>query len=446
MASSNSVIEKMSVAKRDVENGRYAEALSSLNEILDKKPRHARALMLAAHAHYKLGNVSEGKCRCAQAIQVKPDLPFAYLTMARICLVSKKEPIDLVLSMLDRCEKMDVDNSCVFHLANILTVDLKQPRRAAELLERATRKFEVSTTMRAKMMYKAAQNYSRCGNKKDAARCFRDVTNVGSGEYTDIARFKLAALDSTGDTGKSGKSSRSNSSSRAPIDYVRKLYDSYASTFDKQLVVKLNYRTPDIISDMLSSLRESPWSSCVDLGCGTGLSGAVLKRRSLVSGILDGVDLSASMLSKARERDCVYDDLHVGDIVEFLRRKDRGTYNLVVSCDVFVYFGDLVPVFEAANDAMSKGGIFAFSTESLPTKIDAGGDCGYRLNVTKRFRHRSSYVETTAERAGFEKVAVRYGEKIRNQGGKPVLGDIYAFRKRRGPTRAASPTGESGTA
>ena len=44
------------------------------------------------------------------------------------------------------------------------------------------------------------------------------------------------------------------------------------------------------------------WQHAVDLGCGTGLMGPLL--RPHVSSYLEGVDLSVGMVDKARERGC----------------------------------------------------------------------------------------------------------------------------------------------
>lgn len=63
------------------------------------------------------------------------------------------------------------------------------------------------------------------------------------------------------------------------------------------------------------------WRRCVDLGCGTGLMGPLL--RNHVADSLVGVDLSAGMVVHARDRGC-YDDLAVGELVEYLQQLKAG--------------------------------------------------------------------------------------------------------------------------
>lgn len=63
-----------------------------------------------------------------------------------------------------------------------------------------------------------------------------------------------------------------------------------------------------------SSAGSPKWRRCIDLGCGTGLMGPLLQPHV---GCLAGVDLSAGMVDKARQRGC-YQELAVGELVEHL--------------------------------------------------------------------------------------------------------------------------------
>jgi predicted TPR repeat methyltransferase len=72
----------------------------------------------------------------------------------------------------------------------------------------------------------------------------------------------------------------------------------------------------------LAGLGSSPpsWQCCIDLGCGTGLMGPLLRP---YVGRLEGVDLSAGMVQKAKDRGC-YDKLDVGELVACLNGRDKG--------------------------------------------------------------------------------------------------------------------------
>ena len=103
------------------------------------------------------------------------------------------------------------------------------------------------------------------------------------------------------------------------------------------------------------------WYRAADLGCGTGLMGPLL--RPHVSGRLEGVDLSQGMVDKARAKGC-YDHLAVEELVAYLDGSagqegvqcgGSGGYDLLVAADVFVYIGDLGPVFASGARHSGKG-------------------------------------------------------------------------------------------
>ena len=107
-----------------------------------------------------------------------------------------------------------------------------------------------------------------------------------------------------------------------PAGYVRALFDQYARHYDLSLLEGLDYRGPQLLFDAVmaacDALGRDPWfDRALDLGCGTGLAGAVFAPRvdSLV-----GVDLSAAMIEQAR-RTGRYNQLHVADVLEFLARE-----------------------------------------------------------------------------------------------------------------------------
>jgi len=176
-----------------------------------------------------------------------------------------------------------------------------------------------------------------------------------------------------------------------PPDYLVELFDGYADRFDEHLVEKLHYRGPELLRAAVSRATPRTDLAVIDLGCGTGLCGALLRP---VASTLVGVDLSPRMIEKARQRG-VYDELLREDVVEALRRRP-GSVDLVVAGDVFIYIGDLSPVFEAAAAALRPGGFFAFTIEVIE---DAAGDC--LLRPTRRYAHSLGYVQRLAAAGGW---------------------------------------------
>lgn len=203
---------------------------------------------------------------------------------------------------------------------------------------------------------------------------------------------------------------------RASDAYVRQVFDSFADSFDKQLE-ELGYRAPALLAAMIreNGVRGNGVGSGIDVldaGCGTGLCGPLLKPAARR---LDGVDLSAGMLERARARGG-YDELVEAELTEFLTgRPDR--YDLIVAADVFCYFGDMGPALNAAASCLRRGGRFAFSVERL------SGDAPerWRLLPHGRYAHRADGLIAQVRASGLSIIETRE-DTLREESGEPVAG------------------------
>jgi predicted TPR repeat methyltransferase len=178
----------------------------------------------------------------------------------------------------------------------------------------------------------------------------------------------------------------------APPDYVEGLFDDYAAEFDAHLVGVLAYKGHTLLAEHLPE-PERRFASTLDLGCGTGLCGPLLKPRT---NRLTGVDLAGGMLDRARALG-VYDRLERAEAVAWLEANAE-TFDLIVSADVLVYIGDLDRLFAAARRALARGGLFAFSIE-LATNGDDGPP--FALQPSLRYTHSARYIRELAARHGF---------------------------------------------
>ena len=127
------------------------------------------------------------------------------------------------------------------------------------------------------------------------------------------------------------------------------------------------------------------FSEALDLGCGTGLMGQQLGG---LAATIDGVDLSAAMIERARATG-VYRELHVGPLAAALAASLAGRYDLVTAADVLVYVGDLAPVFAAVWRVLRPGGWFAFTLQASAVEP-------FVLGPDLRFAHGRRYVEAQA--------------------------------------------------
>jgi predicted TPR repeat methyltransferase len=224
---------------------------------------------------------------------------------------------------------------------------------------------------------------NRAGILKDGARRADAVAAyraaLAHGAEAEQVQFHLAALEGR-DTPAS-----------APRRYVQELFDDYAERFEQHLVGALNYRGHKVLVDLLQRAAAGRrLQHALDLGCGTGLCGPLLK--AFVADI-DGVDLSAQMLAQAR-RLGVYRRLVQADITEHLQRTDQ-SHDLVVAADVFTYIGDLHTVFGAVQRVLRRGGLFGFSVEA------AADDMDFQLQGSLRYAHSRRHVEALAQQHGY---------------------------------------------
>ncbi|MBM3486079.1 MAG: methyltransferase domain-containing protein [Alphaproteobacteria bacterium] len=205
---------------------------------------------------------------------------------------------------------------------------------------------------------------------------------------------------------------------RTPDSVVTALFDQYAATFDQHLVGRLRYRAPELVAATVRAARGDRATPCdvIDAGCGTGLAAPFL--RSLARR-LDGIDLSPRMIAAARAKG-LYDALEVAELIALLRDRPA-RYDVIVACDVIVYFGDLAPVFAAAFAALRPGGFLAFSAER-----DEG--TGWRLLPEGRYAHARAYVAATAAAAGFAVHSVS-DAVLRTEAGADVGGVITVLAR-----------------
>jgi predicted TPR repeat methyltransferase len=223
-----------------------------------------------------------------------------------------------------------------------------------------------------------------------------------------VPRFRLAAM------------SGQNAPAQADVAYVTDLFDHYAGSFDKALAA-LSYRAPTLIEVQLARTLGPPVGALrvLDAGCGTGLCGRLVRPYARH---LTGVDLSAGMVAKARDRGA-YDDLEVAELSAFLMAC-TDTYDLIVSADTLVYFGDLMQVLTGAARTLVAGGWLAFSVERLDVSVSAG----YRLNTSGRFSHSKDYLVQALATAGLRCVSLTE-ETLRMEGGQPVAGCVVLAQR-----------------
>ncbi|MGZ5929778.1 MAG: methyltransferase domain-containing protein [Rhizomicrobium sp.] len=199
---------------------------------------------------------------------------------------------------------------------------------------------------------------------------------------------------------------------RSDAGYVRHLFDQFSADYDSRMIGQLAYAAPRILRDLADLVMPGRSRLAIlDLGCGTGLAGAMFKS---LAARLDGIDLSPAMIDKARSRG-IYHSLLVGDI----ETANMGKYDLVLAADTLVYLGDLAPLFRTVAALLSPDGYFLFTTEAK----DGGG---FELGPKRRWRHSEAYLREQAAAAGLG-VAGLVAASPRTEANQPVPGLAVAL-------------------
>ena len=393
--------------------GRLPEALHSYEQALALAP-NADAWCHHAIALHDLGRHADAVVSAERALQARPGHADALLALGNA--LQGLECFDEALAAYDAA------------LAGAARADIWCARgsalKKAGELAAALASYERALALHP--AYALAQHYRAntlraLGRTDEAIAAYRKARELGAdaGEID----FALAALAAPGE----GQLPTS-----APPDYIKGLFDQYAGHFDQHLVGVLGYRTPALLDDLLRAHLGHPQlvDEALDLGCGTGLCGPYLRP---LARWLGGVDLSQRMLDKAAASG-VYDALACADIGGFLAAEAPAPrYGIVLAADVFVYFGELAPVFGQVARALLPGGWFAFSVEALedvanvPEVADAAGP-GYAVTSSNRFAHTLDYVRDCAAAAGMTVVATRQAA-LRREHGRDVAGHLVLLRK-----------------
>ncbi len=215
---------------------------------------------------------------------------------------------------------------------------------------------------------------------------------------------------------------------RAPDSHLEAFYAMKAAVWDKNLDSGQKYYGAKLVAQALKHhVDKSGKLVILDAGCGTGQVGLLIRD---IAGRLDGVDMSASMLEKIREK-AVYDNIYQSDL-ESLMANNPDHYDAITCAATLIHFGDLSPVFNAAAICLKKGGLFIFTVfqndheqggqEVIVSPLDGLAKSGC-------YAHGRNYIIRQAEASGF--VVERLDSEIheyRPDNGLPIMCFVVVLR------------------
>lgn len=337
-------------------------AVAAYRKALKASPHDPRILNNLGKALYLLGETAAALDSLNRAVKAAPDYPLA------------QNNLGVLLAMLGR------NNEAIDCFTHAL----------------AATPGDIST------LYNLAGTLNTIGRTAEAENCYRQVLAIDPGHAP--SSHMLAAITGV-DT------------DRAPADYVTDTFDRYAAHFEHQLTENLGYQIPSILSAALKKATGTlKFGNALDLGCGTGLSGKAFHH---LTAKLTGVDLSAGMLEEARAKG-IYLQLIQEEIVTFLNYS-KELFDLFIATDVFIYIGDLAPVFAALKKRAAQPAYLVFSIESM------GNGRDYELRPSGRYAQSIGYIEKLAKEFGFSVIECQE-QNIRREQGEWINGAICIIR------------------
>lgn len=349
-----------------VETQRFDEATDAYQQCLALNPDFIDALNNLATIHRRMGRHAESEALCRRAVAAQPDFAQAWYNLSLTLLEQ---------GLVD--EGLTANSRAIVLWPRHLQARNAVPRALVHL-----------------------------GRLEEAAQLYRDW--LATDPDNPVIQHHLAAC------------AGGAAPERASDAYVERTFDAFAATFDANLTA-LGYRAPQLVADLLHAVLPPPARQfdILDLGCGTGLVGPLVREWSRD---LRGCDLSAGMLKKAERRQ-VYDSLHHAELVAYLQAHPAG-FDALVCADTLCYFGELAEAMAASFGALRPGGTLVFTVEALP-EPDAPP---FHLQPHGRYAHRRDFVEAATASAGLALVRLD-GVTLRMEAGKPVAGWLVAVKK-----------------
>jgi predicted TPR repeat methyltransferase len=386
------------------QRGRSDEGVSLIGTALKITPRHPDAHNNVGNIHKESGRLSDAEACYRRALACGPDHYNAQSNLAVVLEAQERldEAFEAYSKLLQQAPRFG-------HGHYLMGMFLRNHAQNMEHLEQSVQCFRTAyeldnRNLRA-LEWLGVSLYAlhRCD---EAAQVYRDW--LARDPENPISRHMLAACGGA------------QAPARADDAYVRHLFDQFAESFDEQLLNNLGYRAPQVLVDALAKVLPLPASALdvLDAGCGTGLCAPLI---GPYARHLTGVDLSGGMIEKATLRGG-YDALEVAELSAFLHAHPLA-FDLVLSADTLIYFGELHDVLTAAHSALRPDGWLGFTLEVKEGDVD-----GTELTPSGRYQHTRTYVERVVAAAGFANVRID-ADVMRKEGGKPVNGWVVLAQR-----------------
>jgi predicted TPR repeat methyltransferase len=388
--------------------GRLPEAEQCYRQALALKPDFAMAHNNLGDLLRDLGQLRDAEQSCRQALALKPDLAEAHNTLGT------------ALHLLRRLAEAEASYRHALEIRpdyaeahNNLGVILQDLGR----LDGAVRSYRRAVDLKPDYIDAICNlgwALKEQGKSEAAAACFKLCLKLDPDDRLD-ARLLLAAIG------------REPMPSRASGAHLSALYSKRACAWG-QANGNHSYRGAEMVAQALRRHSRLPARlNVLDAGCGTGLVGLLIRDLACR---LDGIDMSSSMLEKARAKN-IYDQIVQGDLESYMANNPN-RYDAIACAATLIHFGDLSSVFRAAATCLRDEGLFVFTLFPNEGERDGKEVVVAPLNTLARggcYAHGRGYISRLAEAAGFL-VDTLDTEIHEYHDGTPIGGLIVVLRRR----------------
>jgi len=426
------VEEAVSFAILLQKNEQFVEAQEAYRRVLETAPDHPRALHYAGVLAHQQGRNGEALALIERSLALVPDQADWYSNLGVV--LQSHARLERAIDSYRRAIAIDPSHANAHNNLGVLLRATGQPVEAEAAYRTAIR-----------LSPEHIDAYTNLGillnglkRTEEAAACYCRVITLRP-KHREARKLLALAHCTLGEVGKAAKileewlgeepenpiaqhmlasCTGRDVPDRASNAFIEATFDSFASSFESKLE-RLSYRAPALIGAMLEDfgVERSHHLDVLDAGCGTGLCGAIVApfARRLV-----GVDLSEGMLAHAKDKN-VYHALTKAELTEYLRDHSEA-FDLIVSADTLVYFGDLTGVIAALAGALRPNGLVVFTLEhAVADSVD------YRLELHGRYSHARAYVERLLTLSGLQSKIIQ--AELRTEAGAAVPGLVIRAAK-----------------
>jgi len=426
--------EAIDVAILLQKNEQLEAAAEVYRRVIEAAPEHPRALQYAGVLAHQQGRTDEAMALLEKSLALAPEQADGYSNLGIVVQAAGK--LELAIAAYQRAIAIDPGHANAYSNLGVVLRAAGRPSESEAAYREAIR-----------LNPRHLDAYTNLGillnalnRTEEAARCFSTVITLGP-RHREARKLLALAHCTLGETAEAVKlyeewldeepgdpialhmlaaCTGRDVPLRASNAFIERTFNGFASSFESKLQ-RLSYRAPALVAAMLedAGVEHAKHLDVLDAGCGTGLCGPLITpyARQLV-----GVDLSEEMLARAKEKN-VYDELQQAELTTYLR-ENGAAFDLIVSADTLVYFGDLREVIAVAAGALRMHGHLVFTLERA---AEGETNVGYRLQSHGRYSHVRSYVEQVLSATGLQPKVV--DADLRTEAGAPVRGLVVRATK-----------------